>query len=180
MRELASGKTPDSDGLPQEFYSKFWNILSPHLPTVYNYSFMTGCFSKPMQESATHLIFKKGNRKNLKNWRPISLLNVDSKICSKALANHLSKVLSSIVPDRLALPDATAKLIVCVAFNATRVADVQRSQLASSAKVLGIKKLQKLKDKAILLQAVAQGLLDKGYIKVLGNLKNPSRNETRK
>ena len=33
----------------------------------------------------------------MKNWRPISLLNVDYKILSKALTNRLSKVLTSIV-----------------------------------------------------------------------------------
>ena len=40
---------------------------------------------------------KKGDRKNLKNWRPISLLNVDYKICSKVLSLRLSKVLEFIV-----------------------------------------------------------------------------------
>ena len=97
MRGLSTGKTPGSDGLPKEFYAKFWDLLCPHLLAVYDYSFATGSFSSSMQESATRLIFKKGERKNLKNWRPISLLNVDYKICSKALANRLSKVLSSII-----------------------------------------------------------------------------------
>ena len=35
--------------------------------------------------------------KCLKNWRPISLLNVDYKILSKALTTRLSRVLSSII-----------------------------------------------------------------------------------
>ena len=43
----------------------------------------------------------KDDRRNLKNWRPISLLNVDYKICSKALSLRLKKVLGSIVdPDQ--------------------------------------------------------------------------------
>ena len=53
------------------------------------------------RNSPARVIFKKGDRKNLKNWRPISLLNVDYKICSKVLSLRLSKVLEFIVdPDQ--------------------------------------------------------------------------------
>ena len=55
----------------------------------------------PMKSSVTRLVHKKDDRRNLKNWRPISLLNVDYKICSKALSLRLCKVLGSIVdPDQ--------------------------------------------------------------------------------
>ena len=54
-----------------------------------------------MKTSNTRVIYKKGDRKSLKNWRPISLLNVDYKICSKAISIRLSKVLEFIVdPDQ--------------------------------------------------------------------------------
>ena len=54
-----------------------------------------------MRTSNTRVIFKKGDRKALKNWRPISLLNIDYKICSKAISVRLSKVLDFIVdPDQ--------------------------------------------------------------------------------
>ena len=54
-----------------------------------------------MKSSITRLVYKKDDRRNLKNWRPISLLNVDYKICSKAISSRLSKVLDSIVdPDQ--------------------------------------------------------------------------------
>ena len=50
-----------------------------------------------MKTSATRLVSKKGDKKSLKNWRPVSFLNVNYKICSKALSLRLAKVLDTIV-----------------------------------------------------------------------------------
>ena len=33
----------------------------------------------------------------IKNWRPISLINIDSKIASKALAARMKKVIHSLI-----------------------------------------------------------------------------------
>ena len=87
VRGLSQGKAPGSDGLPLEFYVKFWDQLNPILLQLHNFSFDQGFLNSTMQESITQLIFKKDDPKNLKNWRPISLLNVDYKILSKALTN---------------------------------------------------------------------------------------------
>ena len=60
--------------------------------------FLHGELAESMKESITRLIFKKhGDAKHLKNWRPISLLNVDYKIISNAITIRLSKVIELIV-----------------------------------------------------------------------------------
>ena len=97
VRSLSQGKTPNSDGLPQEFYIKCWDRLCPILLKLYHFSLDQGFLSCTMQGSLTQLIFKKDDPKCLKNWRPISLLNVDYKILSNALKTRLSRVLSSII-----------------------------------------------------------------------------------
>jgi hypothetical protein len=43
------------------------------------------------------LMFKSGEREDIKNWRPITLLNVDYKIVSKILAERLKRVLPNII-----------------------------------------------------------------------------------
>ena len=100
-KKMNTNKAPGPDGLSVEFYLKFWDILGPHLVNVFNACSEAGEMCSSMKTSNTRVIFKKGDRKSLKNWRPISLLNVDYKICSKTLSVRLSKVLKFIVdPDQ--------------------------------------------------------------------------------
>jgi len=46
------------------------------------------------------LIYKKrGDKRDLKNWRPITLLNVDYKILARIIANRLKVVLPNLVSE---------------------------------------------------------------------------------
>ena len=101
LKKMNSNKASGPDGLSVEFYVKFWDRLGPYLCRVLNAYYHAGEMCESMKTSNTRVIFKKGDRKNLKNWRPISLLNVNYKICSKVLSLCLSKVLEFIVdPDQ--------------------------------------------------------------------------------
>ena len=102
LKTLNTDKAPGPDGFTAEFYVKFWSLLGPLLTEVISACFADGHLCESMKSSMTRLIYKKrGDIKDLKNWRPISLLNADYKICSKAITLRLSKVLDSIVdPDQ--------------------------------------------------------------------------------
>ena len=62
-----------------------------------NYSHLVGELSTSEKQAVVTLIEKKGRDKRLvKNWRPISLMNVDVKVASKALSFCLKKVISNL------------------------------------------------------------------------------------
>ena len=103
-----NNKTPGSDGFTIEFYRFFWNAIGPIMvfwnaigPIMvdsFNYAFENGKMSIAQKRGIISLIPKKDkDKKYLRNWRPISLLNNDYKIVKKALASHLEKVSPMII-----------------------------------------------------------------------------------
>ena len=96
---MAKGKSPGSDGLPMELYIAFWDLLGEDLVNVFNASLEAGLLPFSQREALTALILKKGL--DHKNWQPISLLNVDYKLCARVLAGRLLKVIALVVaPDQ--------------------------------------------------------------------------------
>ena len=101
LSSMALSKSLSSDGLPAEFYLALWDVLGAHLVEVFNASFDSGSLPFSQRGVLISLIFKKGNRLEHKNWRPISLLNVDSKLCARVLAGRLWRVIDQVVaPDQ--------------------------------------------------------------------------------
>ncbi|GBG63435.1 hypothetical protein CBR_g38055 [Chara braunii] len=103
VKSMAKGKSPGSDGLPVEFYEAVWLHVGPILLSLYNRVLEGGSLTADMKMGIIMLIYKKGDKCNIRNWRPISRLNVSYKILSKLLARKLT----SHLPD-LAHPDQGA------------------------------------------------------------------------
>ena len=98
LSSFSSNKTPGSDGLTIEFYRFFWDILAALVVGSFNYAFQKGCLSISQNLGIITLIPKESKQlEYLKNWRPISLLNTDYKIATKAVAVRLETVLPSII-----------------------------------------------------------------------------------
>ena len=93
LKTMKNDKSPGNDGLTKEFYEKFWeNIKTPFLQSIKK-SFLVEELSNSQKQAVIKLIEKKDRDKRfIKNWRPISLLNIDSKLISKSLANRMKNV----------------------------------------------------------------------------------------
>ena len=101
LRSMMNNKSPGMDGLTREFYVQFWDRLSKALTDVANYNYNRTAMTDSQRRALLKLLFKKDDAELLKNWRPISLLNVDYKLIAKVLALRLRRVLPTVIhPDQ--------------------------------------------------------------------------------
>ena len=99
--KMANGKSPGDDGFTKAFYIKFWPLLGEDYLSVLHEVQETGALPTTQCNALITLLYKEGDRSNLANWRPISLLNLDYKMLTKVLANRLKGVLHEIIhPDQ--------------------------------------------------------------------------------
>lgn len=97
VKSLNTGKSPGEDGLTCEFFKRFASRLAPILLLLYNDCESECRVGEGFAMSVVTLLFKKGDRSSLANYRPISLLNVDYKILAKVLAGRLKRVIGSVI-----------------------------------------------------------------------------------
>lgn len=98
--KLKNNKSPGWDGLTNEFYKVFWGDIREILYQAMSESISSGTLSPsqrigiltiiPKPKPATELI-------HIKNWRPITLLNVDYKIFCHVIKNRVLKAIPVII-----------------------------------------------------------------------------------
>ena len=84
---MNDNKTPGTDGLPKEFYLRSWDFIGPDLTETLNSIILARQLTETQQQVQVTLLYKKGDLQDIKNWRPISLLNIDYKILLTILTN---------------------------------------------------------------------------------------------
>lgn len=92
---------PGNDGLPVEFYRAFWPLIGAELVEVYQESLNKGELPATMRTGLVTLLYKKGKKEDLANWRPITLLSTDYKVLAKVITERLKRVVGTVVqPDQ--------------------------------------------------------------------------------
>lgn len=103
LKESDNNKSPGSDGIPVDFYKVFWPKIKPFLVRSYKRSLELGSLSITQRQGVISLIPKKSKDPlYLDNWRPISILNHDQKVLTKAMATRIKSVIDlTIHPDQI-------------------------------------------------------------------------------
>ena len=94
---MGRNKSPGLDGLTAEFYVEFKGILVPILQKLFK------CFEERdelpdgLSTGVISILFKKGSRDKLGNYRPLSMLNNDYNILARVLSNRSKRVIGAVV-----------------------------------------------------------------------------------
>ena len=131
IKSLKNDKSPGTDGLTAEWYKTFADQIIPVLFLVLNMIQIHGELSVSQKLATLSLLYKKGDSRLLKNWRPVSLLNVDYKILSKILVTRLSKFMDKLIPttQKCAVPGRKA-------MDAITILDIIHNELEESGGAL--------------------------------------------
>lgn len=98
LKETPAGKCPRPDGLMTLYYKKFKDILIPKMCSYMNGIRAKWEMRKKALEATITIILKEGKDSTLYNsYRPISLLNTDTKLFAKVLAEKMKIIMNDIV-----------------------------------------------------------------------------------
>ena len=96
-KQMSKNKASGIDGIPLEFWSAFEEDLDEWLAEIFNECQKQAKMSQSMRIAEVRLLFKKGERTKIGNYRPISLLCSDYKIFAKVIANRMREVLKEVL-----------------------------------------------------------------------------------
>jgi len=89
INKLKGKSSAGFDEIPEVLVKRCSHYISKPLTHVFNLSFRFGIFPDLMKKAKISPLFKKGNKQDIQNYRPIAVLSVFSKILEKIMYNRL-------------------------------------------------------------------------------------------
>ena len=80
IKSLNVNKAKGPDGISAKFVKMSANVIDCHLANIINNDISLNKYSKHAKTATVRPIFKRDDRAKIKNFHPVSLLNISSKI----------------------------------------------------------------------------------------------------
>lgn len=93
IKSLRNTSSVGDDGIPVKLIKSIAPHIAEPLTFIINKSFETGNFPQQLKCARVKAIFKKGEKDDIGNYRPIAILNSFSKVYEKIIANRLTDFL---------------------------------------------------------------------------------------
>ena len=97
IHKIKDDKALGPDGLPAKFYKANSKWICKVLIDLYNEAIDIGTLGRNINSGIIKLIPKEGDKALIKNWHPITLLNLSYKILAKVMARRLEKILPKFI-----------------------------------------------------------------------------------
>ena len=94
IRKLKTNKSTGLDGISVRLIKDSADVISKSLTNIFNLSLITSTFPSVWSVGKVKAVFKSGNRSDVNNYRPITILPVVSKLLEKAVYCQLNKFLT--------------------------------------------------------------------------------------
>ena len=91
MKKMSNKKSKGRDGIPQDCLLMGQEVLAAPLTKIINSSIVSGVFPDQWKEAIVVPILKKGDPKEMKNYRPVSCLVAASKVLEKVVCDQLTR-----------------------------------------------------------------------------------------
>ena len=91
MNSMAAKKSKGNDGVPQDCLLLGQEVIVNPLTNIINTSIEAGVFPELWKEAIVVPILKKGDAKELSNYRPVSCLPAASKVLEKVVCEQLTR-----------------------------------------------------------------------------------------
>ena len=97
LTEMNGDKAPGPDGFITFFWQHCWDIVKEEVLLMFKDFHEKARFVRSLNSTFIVLVPKKGEAEEIRDFRPINLVNSLYKLIAKVLANRLKKVMSKLV-----------------------------------------------------------------------------------
>ena len=94
LNQINTKKSPGLDNLPGNLLKIAADIVAPSLTRIFNTSLCTGIYPNDWKLARVVPIFKSGDRSDMNNYRPISIISSAAKIFEKIVCDQFYEYLS--------------------------------------------------------------------------------------